>query len=429
MSAAERHVILGLATVRSEWFTQVARWSTVGAIPVEFVKCISVEELRSRLDSGRPHSGLLIDSGCAGLDRDLIDRSTRVGTPVIVVGPPNPRWLTLGAAATLPSVVRRDELVAAITSHLRPVRTLDTGIEPGPDSPATEGTAGPLITVLGGGGSGVSTLAIALAQGLADTGSDVVLADLCLDADQAVLHDPGEVGPGVQELVEAHGRSAPSAAEVRALTHEVVARRYHLLLGLRRHEDWATLRPRRVDAALDGLARAFSVTVADLDSDLEGEAATGSVEVEERNLLARTAVSRATVIWVVGRADTTGLHGLVRSVSRLRRHGVDDARIQMVVNRAPRRPSRRAEITRTLADLTGAGGDRPLRPPLQVGEQRGLDSAVRDGVRLPAAWADRLRAAAEEHLASVGPSSVTAGTQPVAVVPGRLGSWSPAVVR
>ena len=47
--AGERYVVLGLATARSAWFTDVARWATVGSVPVEFVKCIDADELRARL--------------------------------------------------------------------------------------------------------------------------------------------------------------------------------------------------------------------------------------------------------------------------------------------------------------------------------------------------------------------------------------------
>ena len=43
--AAERYVLLGLGTARSPWFTEVARWATVGSLPADFVKCISAEEL------------------------------------------------------------------------------------------------------------------------------------------------------------------------------------------------------------------------------------------------------------------------------------------------------------------------------------------------------------------------------------------------
>ena len=54
----ERYVALALAHVRSPWSTDVARWSTAGALPLELVKCLSVSEVRARLSSGRSSFGL-----------------------------------------------------------------------------------------------------------------------------------------------------------------------------------------------------------------------------------------------------------------------------------------------------------------------------------------------------------------------------------
>jgi len=37
--AAERYVLLGLASARSTWFAAVAHWANSGSVPAEFVKC------------------------------------------------------------------------------------------------------------------------------------------------------------------------------------------------------------------------------------------------------------------------------------------------------------------------------------------------------------------------------------------------------
>ncbi|MDQ1375241.1 MAG: hypothetical protein QOJ09_2579, partial [Actinomycetota bacterium] len=66
---AERYVVLGLGLPRSPWFSAVAHWATAGSIPIEFVKCVSVEDLGARLRSGRRFSALLVDAGMPGLDR------------------------------------------------------------------------------------------------------------------------------------------------------------------------------------------------------------------------------------------------------------------------------------------------------------------------------------------------------------------------
>ena len=43
MSANDRYVVLGLAHVRSPWFREVSRWATSAVIPIDFVKCVSVD--------------------------------------------------------------------------------------------------------------------------------------------------------------------------------------------------------------------------------------------------------------------------------------------------------------------------------------------------------------------------------------------------
>ncbi len=61
--ASERFVVLGLAHARSAWFRDLGHWATSGAVPAEFVKCVSAEEVRARLASGRSFSVLVADAG------------------------------------------------------------------------------------------------------------------------------------------------------------------------------------------------------------------------------------------------------------------------------------------------------------------------------------------------------------------------------
>lgn len=431
--AGERYVVLGHGTTRSPWFTEVARWATVGSIPAEFVKCISPEEMRVRLTSGRPFSAVLVDAATGAVDRDLLDSAARQAVAVLVVdgatdadGAPATDWVGLGAAAVLPPDMRREQLLDALAEHAQMIGTatelpLDVPVDPG----AAPVALGRLVAVTGAGGSGASTTAMALAQAVAASGSTTVLADLCLDADQAMLHDARDVVPGLQELVDAHRTARPGGREVHALTFDVVNRGYNLLLGLRRHRDWAVLKPRTFEASLDGLRGAFDVVVADVDDDLEGEAECGSVEVEERNVMARTAVARADVVVAVGAPGLKGLHGLVRTVNRLREHGVPPERVLAVVNRSPRAARARAELTRAFADLSGsrAGAD-PVVGPVHLPDRRGLDDLLRDGARLPQALTAPLAGALAPMLAPTPLPAAPGGPVPVPVAPGSLGAWA-----
>jgi len=247
----------------------------------------------------------------------------------------------------------------------------------------------PLVAVSGPGGTGASTVAMALAQGLGSDprhGGLVLLADLALHADQALLHDAGDVVPGVQELVEAHRAGELLVHDVRALTFAVPDRHYQLLLGLRRHRDWATVRPRAFAAALDNVRRAYKVAVADCSPDLEGEDDCGSIDVEERNTMARTAVGMADVLVIVGLPGPKGLHRMVRLVHAATSLGVEPGCVLPVLNRAPRSPRARSELTRAFAELSAplTVGRSPFAPLLPLGERRHLDDVSRDVVRLPA---------------------------------------------
>lgn len=428
---ADRYVALGLARVRSPWFSDVARWATSGSLAMDFVKTVSVDEVRARLESGRPFSVLLIDGGLPGVDRDLLELAVERGCAVVVVVADHGGrdWRGIGAAATLPTDFGVHELEAVLAECAQPIVRVDDLSGQVTAPPATGGFRARTVAVTGSGGTGRSTIAVALAQGLAadvahtDT---VVLADLALHADQAMIHDARDVIPGILELVDAHRAGMPASDEVRALTFDIVDRRYRLLLGLRRHRDWTALRPRALRAAIDGLRQAFTLLVADIDDDLEGEAITGSADVEERNLLARTAVALADVIVVVGQPGMKGAHSLLRVVRDLLAAGVPADRIVPVVNRAPKRAATRGELARTVGELLAASNPgETVVGPVFVPERPRLDEALRDGIALPDAVVAPVTDAVRRRLAAVDERSPghPAIDEPIAVVPGSLGAW------
>jgi hypothetical protein len=113
----------------------------------------------------------------------------------------------------------------------------------------------------------------------------------------------------------------------------------------------------------------------------------------------------------------------VRVLDGLVDAGVAAERLLPVVNRAPRSPRARAELTAAVAELAGGlRGGRRLASPVFVPERRRLDDAVRDGERLPAGLGQPVRTAVDAVLARL--ATVAAGVaEPVAVIPGSLGSW------
>ena len=425
--AAERFVLLGLAPARSAWFRSVGLWANSGALPAEFVRCISAEEVRARLASGRAFSALVADAGLPSVDRDLVASARGAGCAVLIVddGRATRDWLELGAARVLPTSLGRDELVAALTSCARPVRRGEVDPTDLLSRQPPAAWRGSVAALTGSGGTGVSTAAIALAQVLADDvrhSGTVLLADLRLRAEQAVLHDAGDVLPCVQELVEAHRSGQPTADDVRGLTFAVPERGYSVLLGLRRARHWPAIRPQAFEASFDSLRRAYGVVVCDVDADLEGENDAGSIDIEERNVMARTSVAQADVVFAVGLPDLKGVHSLVRVLEDLVGFGADPARIVPVLNRAPRSARARAGLAAVLAELTAPFSGGRLMNPVHIPDRHNVEADLHDGARLPSALGTPLVGAFRALLDRPRAEPVEAAPEPVR--PGSLGQWA-----
>jgi MinD-like ATPase involved in chromosome partitioning or flagellar assembly len=423
----DHYVVLGVARPRAEWFRDVAQWATTAMIPVDFLKCLSLEEVKVRLAGGRRCSALLLDSALLALDRELIEDARETGCAVLVVdeGGPVRDWPALGVAAVLPAPLARDALVDALAAHARAVDRVAVSALDGIAQLVPEPT-GAVAAVCGPGGTGVTSVASALAHGLVSFGRQrVLLADLARHAEQAVLHDVRDVVPGVQELVELHRNRRPADDEIRALTFDVVDHGYHLLLGLRQAGQWTTIRPRSWSAAFESLRRCFGVTVCDVTADFEGEDETGSTDVEDRNLLARTAVRSADVVLAVGRPGVKGTHALVRVLVDLVATGVPADRIVPVLNEAPRHPKVRAELASALADLASpamSGGS--MASPVFLPSRR-VDAAWRDAAPIPAPLPGLLAGAFEAVRQRVGAVAPTgAAVEHELVRPGSLGHWA-----
>ena len=433
MTSAERFVVLGLGHARSAWFRDVARLAHAGGLPIEFVKCVGHEEARVRLESGRSFSAMIVDAGLAGVDRDLLHSARRQGVEVLVVTDPRSSrdWDALGATAVLAPHFAAAELLETLQATSRPIpRGMADHVEVSAAVPRWQGA---LVAVTGAPGAGSSTIAAALAQGLArDQGraGKVLLADLALDADQGLLHHAPDVVPGLPELVEAHRASTLPAGAVQSMVFDVEERGYHLLLGMRRRRGWSALRSRALDAAMTSLQGAYAAVVADISADFDGHHECGSFEVEERNALARNALRRASVAVVVGGASLGAVHGLAGVLRDVCEQGFDAASIVTVVNHAPRSPRERAELTAAvsgLPTLVAASAGR-LASPVFVPDRNAVEDAVRGGLPLPSVMTDPVARAVLAVLTArqaIGGAPATVG-EPMPITPGSLGRWSDA---
>ncbi|HZU71721.1 MAG TPA: hypothetical protein VE990_03020 [Acidimicrobiales bacterium] len=414
--SAERYVVLGLARPRSPWFARVSRWSTAGSLPVDFVKCVSPEELEARLGSGRAVSAVMVDDGLFGADRDLLGVARGQGAATVVVSAGSPRrdWATLGASVVLSEDFDHQRLAEVLRQHARPVG------QSGPDpDPSVGGSAsGRVVAVCGPGGTGASTVAAVLAQGLARSGSaGSVLVDMGVPGEQAMLHGASDDVPGLLHLVEGHRRGALDRAAVLSHLWWVEERGYHLATGLRRSRSWPALRPRAVEATIETLAQTFAVVVCDVEAELDGERETGSVELEERHAMSRAAVLSAVAVVVVAGPGMKGAHSLGRVVAELVDFGVEPDRILAVVNRVPRGRRSWPETRAAARSLLPAAVPSPVLVP-----DRGLEQVWRDGRRFPAWLADPLCERVGPMLGASPPSPAA----PVPIRPGTVGAVSAA---
>ncbi len=417
--------VVAVAPPRTEWITRLAAWSNEGTVGVEVVRCVSIEELRARLDSMQRFSAAIVDESMIGLDRDLLMTARETGCASIVVtrGIRRRDWETLGASGTINDSFGTEDLLHTLRSWAEPTdrQDLHRRAEPqsidGVELPAAR--LAPLVAVVGAGGTGTSTAAIALAQAFSATLA-VTLVDASLDGSLALMLGTNELVPALQQLVEAHRLATPPPEELGCFLHTCPNHQFSLVPALRRHRDWTSLGTHAVGSSITSLRRTCQLLIADIDPDFEGEAETGSFDIGDRNALSRTIVGSADAVLVTGRPDLVGVSRLVRIISDLIELGIETDRLQIVMLRSGRSALGSGETRRGIDQLL-----RELRPSVVppsaafVDLPKGLDGLLLDARPFPESFADSLRSIADSILGSEW--STPAISDPIPIIPGSLG--------
>ncbi len=300
----------------------------------ELVVLAQGDRLRAAVIDGRAH----------GVDGDLIDLVRRRCRVVIVADRRGSTdWEALGAIVV-------SEAPTALRPLLAAVETAETAGSM-TALPAT-GERAVLVAVLDAPGGESAATATALARSLAANHRHraTALADLTLDAPHRAVHGLDPHAPGLPELLTAARYGDPPPAAVGAALHRLPSG-VLLLPGLRRHHDWVSLGRRSVQAALEALRTRADVVVAHVDHDLEGEVETGSFDVEDRNVLARSVTEAADLVVVCGSASPAGRVGLHRRLEQLTAFGVPVEQTVTVLGR--RRSVRR--LARAVGSLLDTG--------------------------------------------------------------------------
>ncbi len=401
--------LLGLVGRTASWPQRLEAWSGSGGSPPRVSYCPSVAHLDAQLQ----HSVapvVLLDGDLSVVDRDLLaDVTAAGGTPIVIEGTRRHRdWMALGAAAALPVDFDRAQLLALTT--------------PQPAAAGGDRHAAPVVAVTGPGGTGASVSAAAVAQGLAATHRRVLLADCCLHAEQAMLHNTHGSQPNLVDLLELHAGRTPDERQVRQLALGIVERGYYLLPGLPRARQWSRLRAPSLTATVASLRTAFGLVVVDVDAEVEGEAEGGSVEVEERNLLARTLLRDADVAVVVGQPTMKGVYALVRTVVELLELGVRSRRVLPVLNQVAPDERTRADLSRAVRTLTeGVAGGAGIGPVLFT-PAVAIEDLLRERDPLPEALTTVLGGAVSALLDRGDADPPPAAPTPVTA--GAIGHWS-----
>jgi hypothetical protein len=312
-----RYVLLLLGSPGAAWVEALERRLAGVAWAAELIACEHPHEACARLTSGRKHSALVVTTGTC-LDADLANAAEAAGVPVITCRPDAGR-LDLGHVRPVPWGDR-----------LPPWLGLLLGTATGPVA-----RQGQLVGLCGPGGTGVSVVAFAMAQGLAPA-NDLVLADFARRSHQALLHHLPLGEGGLLDLVARLRGRCLSSSEVRGATTAVDGQPYRLLTGPWRSRHWTAIRSGTFDIALQALRSAFGLVIADITGDFDGEAETGSLEVEERNHPARQVVLTADLVVLVGGPGPTARHATADTHEQLKALGVEGSRILTCTNRVSR---------------------------------------------------------------------------------------------
>lgn len=144
--------------------------------------------------------------------------------------------------------------------------------------------------------------------------------------------------------------------------------------------------------------------------------------------MARVTTTDANLVVVVGQPGLKGLHGLLRTTRDLLAYGIDGHRLLPVVNRSPRSPRARAEITAAFGKLLGSQADLGVPSPIHLREQRHLDGLLLYAAanRLPEGWVNPVARSVSALLDQTDDDQPMPPStdHPPPVRPGSLGSWT-----
>jgi MinD-like ATPase involved in chromosome partitioning or flagellar assembly len=405
-----------------------------GAQPVEIVRrCVDVVDLMAVAASGQGRAAL-VAANIRRFDADAVDRLRAAGVAPVGVIPrgdvaAEDQLRAVGVESVLPDDVEPAVAAAVLTEAVRsadsqdepmPRRTQLAFADPATSMPIPPGSGPPIavdqptrrgsvVAVWGPTGApGRTTVAIALADELAQLGMDTLLVDADVyGGTVAAVIGLLDESPGLAAACRQASGQRLDAAALAALSWQL-GPQLRVLTGIPLASRWPELRPTAIGPVLASARALADFTVIDCGFCLEtDEELSFDTMAPRRNGATLAILDDADLVVVVGSADPIGMQRLVRGLSELR-----DAEVAtpawVVLNRVREGAvpgEARAELTTALERFAG-------RSPaaLLPADARSVDAAVASGRLLREANpGSPLRLAAAELAAAVAGVPAPAG--------------------
>ncbi len=402
-------LVLALVRGSHQWVRDLNHWANGSVIDQDFAVVLSIDELLSRADGTDHLIIILVDSENRAVIAKLQAVPEIRDAHIIVVDasfsseiklPPGTHGISYPftpdeLGALIAGIDKEREFQTPPRESLARRSSLaESRIDPAPAS--TDPPVARVIAILGVGGSGSSTIAMAVAQSLAHS-SKVVLADLCAEADLSMYHDIDRALGGLGELMAMARKATPRISQIRSYCLPAVGRNYFLLPGLRRQEESALWSQKHLEELLNALMSEFDYVVCDLDGSYRSSKTREALGEGSTTLATEVTLSRADAIALVMGNDLRSVHGGLRIYHRLLGDIAPHLPLALCVNRVTRKPLARsghsdlnlAKLTQEIASGFATGESRwsdaakqaPNEPTIIiVREERGLDN-VHDAVR------------------------------------------------
>lgn len=334
----------------------------VGAAPVSGLRivrrCVDAIDLYAAA-AADPGPAVIVSPGLPRLGPDLVDRlgTSRSGPVIGLVDDPADadRLRALGVEAVISTGATAQDtarsLLAAVMGEgagVWPTRIWETD-EPvaAIESPPRGGR---VVAVWGPAGApGRTTVAVGLAESIADSGHSVCLVDAdTYGPSIALALGLIEESSGLVVACRLADNGTLSAPTMRSTACRVRGT-WYALGGIGRPDRWPELRPGALDRVWEACRAAFDVTIVDVGFCLEDD--TSGAWSRRRNATAVSAMAAADEVVAVAQSSALGAARLAAAWPLLV-ESVPFGRLRVVENRAPGRARRRREgWGRAVADL------------------------------------------------------------------------------